>query len=753
VSDVIGRSVRRADGEAKVTGAATYCLDRELPRMLHAKLLRSPVASGRIVRLDTDAARALPGVRAVVTAADAPGRGGMFIKDQPLFADGAVRYIGEPVAAVAADTLDAARAALDAIELEIDPIAGATDIYAAIADGAPLVHEGWASYESALEGERDGNRLWEAELVSGDVEAAFARADVVVLEDEYRVPRQHQSYIEPRCAVAQFETGRYLVHTSTQFPALVRDRTAESLGVRSSAVRIVADTVGGGFGGKLDAGPEPYAALLSRVARRPVKLVYTRGEEFVAGTMRENAVVRLRTAVTRDGDVVGQEAEWLMDAGAYAGETPAIAGIAMLTVAGAYRVGAARYRGHAVYTNTPPTGSFRGVCGPYMVFAAERHMDRIATELGLRMRNAYRPGDRMPNGQVLEDTAFAEAFERIERVAPWADVSARRPYHGVGIAAVTWLTNPLAGSATLKLNEDGTIGLITAATDIGTGAVTTGLVQIVAAELGVDPKDVVLYAPDTDAAPYDAGAQGSRTVYNVGNAIVRAADDVRRQIFTRSADLMEAAEEDLRLVDGHVEVAGSPQRRIGLADVATAALAEGGPIAATGSAVSAPAPIDEATMRGAYFRHFNAPTFHVHLAEVEVDPDTGKVTILRYVVAQDVGRAINPSGIEGQIQGGVAQGVGYALYENIRIDDGRILESDLESYRLPGALDVPRVETILLEHPDPAGPYGAKGAAEPPIVPVAAVIANAVSDAVGHPFNALPIMPFDVLAALKRSDR
>jgi CO/xanthine dehydrogenase Mo-binding subunit len=752
---VIGRSVRRADGAAKVTGAAIYTLDRELPRMLHAKLLRSPVAAGRIARLDTTRARAVRGVRAVVTAADAPARSGMFVKDQPLFAGEVVRYIGEPVAAVAAETAAAAEAALAAIELEIEPADAVTEIEAAFADGAPLVHEEWASYASALEGERDGNRLWEAELVSGDVDAAFARDDVVlVVEDAYRVPRQHQSYIEPRCAVARFETGRYHVHSSTQFPALVRDRTAEALGVRSSAVRIVADTVGGGFGGKLDAGPEPYAALLARVARRPVKLVYTRSEEFVAGTMRENAVVRLRSAVTRDGDVVGQEAEWLMDAGAYAGETPAIAGIAMLTVACAYRVGAARFRGHAVYTNTPPTGSFRGVCGPYMVFAAERHMDRIATELGLdrrelRMRNAYRPGDRMPNGQVLHDTAFEEAFARIEEVAPWAELTRRRPYHGVGIAAVTWLTNPLAGSATLKVNEDGTIGLITAATDIGSGAVTTGLVQIAAAELGVDPADVILHAPDTDAAPYDAGAQGSRTVYNVGNAIVNAAGEVRRQIYSRASDLMEAAPEDLRLVDGHVEVAGAPQRRLALADVAAAALAAGGPIAATGSAVSAPAAIDEATMRGAYFRHFNAPTFHVHVAEVEVDPDTGRVTILRYIVAQDVGRAINPNGIEGQIHGGVAQGIGYALYENIHIEDGRILEHDLESYRLPGALDLPRVEAILLEHPDPAGPHGAKGVGEPPIVPAAAVIANAVSDAVGHRFDRLPITPFDVLAAVR----
>ncbi len=754
MSSLIGRSVRRADGAAKVTGAATYCLDREEPRMLHAQILRSPEPAGRITRLDTAAAEALPGVRAVVTAADAPGRSGMFVKDQPLFASERVRYAGEPVAAVAAGTPEAARAAVEAIVLEIEPEEALTEMSDALAPGARLVHEDWSAYEAELEGVRDGNRLWEAELAAGDVDAAFARRDVVIVEDEIRVPRQHQSYIEPRCAVARFESGRYVIHSSNQFPALVRDRTADALGVRSSAVRILADTVGGGFGGKLDAGPEPYAALLARRARRPVKLVYTRAEEFVAGTMRENAVVRLRSAVTSDGDVVAQEAGWTMDAGAYAGETPAIAGIAMLIAAAAYRVGAVRYRGHAVYTNTPPTGSFRGVCGPYVTLAVERHMDRIAGAIGidrraLRMRNAHRPGDRLPNGQVLRDTAFEEAFERIEAIAPWAEVSARRPYHGVAIAAVTWLTNPMAGSATLKLNEDGTVGLVTAATDIGSGAVATGLVQIVAEQLGVGPGDVLVHAPDTDAAPFDAGAQGSRTVYNVGNAIVQAAGDVRRQILERAADMIEATPEDLRLEDGHVIVVGAPQSRIALADVAASALEHRGPIAATGSSVSAPAQVEDASMSGAFFRHLNAPTSHVHLAEVEVDPGTGRVTILRYVVAQDVGRAINPSGIEGQIHGGVAQGIGYALYEDIRLEAGHVLGPSLEHYRLPGAPDVPRIESILIEHADPDGPYGAKGVGEPPIVPVAGVIANAVSDAIGRPIDRLPITPFDVLAALR----
>jgi CO/xanthine dehydrogenase Mo-binding subunit len=754
VTPVVGHSLRRIDGRAKVTGTATYCLDYAEPHMLHARLLRSPAVCGRIARLDTARARELPGVRAIVTAADAPGVGGLFVKDQPLMAAEHVRYAGEPVAAVAADTLEVADAALRAIELEIEPAPAVTDVEAALADGAPLVHPDWERYDCVLEGERQGNAAWMPELRRGDVDAEFARDDVLVVEDEVTVPRQHQTYIEPRCAVARFDAGRYVIHCSTQFPHLIRDRVAESLRVRQSAVRVLAPTVGGGFGGKLDSGPEPYAALLARKARRPVKLVYTRREEFVAATMRENAVVRIRSAVTRDGTIVAQEALALLDAGAYAGETPAIAAVGMLALPNAYRVPNVRYRTRAVYTNTPPTGSFRGVCGPYLVFATEQHMDHIADAVGvdrreLRLRHVYRDGDRFPNGQELPHTAFAEAFERVEAVAPWAQVSRRRPNHGVGIVAVCWLTNPLAGSATVKLNEDGTLGLVTAATDIGTGAVSTGVVQILAEELGVQPEDVVVHAPDTDAAPYDGGAQGSRTVFNVGNAVRRAAEQVREQVLEKGGALLEAAPDDLELADGHVGVRGVPARRVSLRDIGAACLEAGGPIAASGSSVSAPVPFDPHSMAGAFFTHFNAPTFHVHLAEVEVDPHTGRITIVRYVVAQDVGRAINPAAIEGQIHGGVAQGVGYALYENIRIADGHVLEQALEDYRLPGAADLPRIETILLEHPHADGPFGAKGAGEPPIVPAAAAIASAVADAIGKPIRRLPITPFDVLAALR----
>lgn len=752
---LIGSSVRRVDGEAKVRGAAVYCMDYEEARMLHAGLLRSPVPAGRIVRLDLSRALALPGVRAAATSADAPRLTGLIVKDQGIFARNVVRYAGEPVAAVAAETPEQVAAALAAIELEIEPLPAATDLRSALDDGAPPVHPGWESYE-AVDGTRHGNLAWEATLNRGDVEAAFARADVTIVEDEFEVPRQHQSYIEPRCAVAHFDNGRYVIHSSTQFPFLVRDRVAEILGVRSSQVRIVVPTVGGGFGGKLDSGPEPYCAILARKAGRPVKLVYSRSEEFVAATMRENAIVRIRSAVTRDGDVVGQEALCLMDAGAYSGETPIIAALPGLAFPSAYRFGSVHYTTRVAYTNTPPTGAMRGVCGPYVVFALERHLDNIANELGLdrrelRVCSAYRDGDRFPSGQEVQHAGLLDAFERIEQVAPWAEVSRRRPFRGVGLAAVTWLTNPSAGSATVKLNEDGTVGLVTAATEIGSGAVAAGVVQIVASELGISPDDIVLTAPDTDVSAYDGGAQGSRTLVHSGEAARRAAEGLREQVLATASELLERPGDDIELAGGRARPRDGDAGEAGLtlAEIAQAAVASGGPLVASGGFASPPVAVDADSMSGAFFTFMNAPSFHVHLAEVEVDPDTGKVTIVRYVVAQDVGKAINPTGIEGQIHGGVLQGIGYALYEDVHLVDGHVFEHDLESYRLPTSGDAPPIEIILLEHPSLHGPYGAKGAGEPPIVPVAAAVANAVSDAVGRSFDRLPITPFAVLAALR----
>ncbi len=764
---VIGASVRRSDGEEKVRGAAVFGIDHVEPGLLHAAVLRSPVPAGRIERLDTAPAAAMPGVHAVATAADAPGISGWVIKDQPLFASGEIRYAGEPLAAVAADTKEQAMAAVTAIAVQIAPLEPVLTPQQALAPDARVLHPDWESYALLAPGPRGGNVAWDSSLERGDVDAAFADAYAVVT-DEFAVPRQHQSPIEPHVAVARYERGRFVVHSPTQYPFLVRDRVAEFLGLRASAVRVVVPTIGGGFGGKLDAMLEPMACVLARRTGRPVRLANSRRDELATASPRENATVRLRTAVAADGTLLAQEGEVLADNGAYSGETVFCASIPPVFLGSTYRIPNVRYRSRVLYTNSPPTAAFRGVNAPYCAFAQEMHLDHVAREVGadrreLRMRHALRAGEEMVNGQPLSDAAFDEAFAEVERIAPWSDLTARgagtrstgpgrSPYRGVGVVAATWLVNPGPGGATVKLNEDGTATVITGGAEIGTGAMSTGVRQIVAAELGLAVDDVLLAVTDTDSAAYDGGAQGSRTLFGVGNASGDAAGKVRERVLEVAAELLEAAPSDLELADGHVGVAGAPDQRVPMAAVAATATWTAGPVSATGTSLAPPLPFDSGCMSGAIFTSFAAASYHVHLAEVEVDPDTGKVTVLRYVVAQDVGRAVNPQMIEGQIHGGVLQGLGYALFEELRSEGGSVVDTDLESYRLPTAVDAPPIEIALLEKPCPYGPAGVKGAAEPPIIPVAAAIATAVADAIGRPVNQLPLTPFAVLEALRQPD-
>jgi CO/xanthine dehydrogenase Mo-binding subunit len=386
-------------------------------------------------------------------------------------------------------------------------------------------------------------------------------------------------------------------------------------------------------------------------------------------------------------------------------------------------------------------------------------MDSIAARLGLdrrelRLRNLIGDGHRLLNGQVLPDASIlSEAFEAVEERMPWGEAGTE-PLTGVGQAACFWLTNPLAGSVVMKLHEDGRLGVVTGATENGSGAVAMGITQIAAEELQVEPDRVIVSMPDTDTAPYDAGSQGSRTTHVVGRAVGNAAVELRQKIFDVASSMLEAAADDLELTEGHVAVKGVPGARVTLAEVATEATALGRSIAATGAYATPMPDYDPTCATGLLFTAFPTPTYHLHQAEVAVDPVTGRVTVLRYIVAQEVGTAINPTGVQGQIQGGVAQGLGYALWENLDIDpSGRYRQQTLESYRLPLSTDVPRVESIVLEHADEAGPFGAKGVAEPPVVPVAAAIANAVSDAVGAPIDSIPITPEAVLEALERSGR
>jgi CO/xanthine dehydrogenase Mo-binding subunit len=760
---VIGTNVRRADGEDKVRGTAVYGMDYTEPGALAGKILRSAVPAARIVALDTSKAEAMPGVRAVATAGDAPGRSGMFfaLKDQTLFASGDIRYIGEPLAAVAADTEAQAAAALAAVELTLELLEPVVDLERALGKGARQIHPDWAGYETVMPAVRGGNLAWQARLDRGDVAGAFRQAHLVV-QDEFRAPRQHQNSIEPHSVVARYSDGRYVVHTPTQFPFNVRGRIAELLGIRPSDVRVVVPVIGGGFGGKLDVMLEPFACILARKSGRPVRIVNTRREELATSGPRENAIVRLRTAVARDGTILAQEGEIISDNGANSsGETVACANVAGLVLGSTYRIPNACYVSKVAYTNTPPTAAFRGVNGPYCVYAQELHMDHIARELGLdrkelRMRNLIRAGDEMVNGQRLDDAYLAPAMDRAEQIRPWHEAlaeasAANGRLRGVAIVPLTWITNPGPSGATVKLEDDGTATVICAAAEIGTGAVATGIRQIVADELGLRFEDIRVSPADTDTGGYDNGAQGSRTIFGMGNAVLDASIKIREQIIESAADLLEAAPADLTLAAGSVQVVGDPDKSVSLASVAGSALFTRGPIVASGRFAAPPVQFDAGCMAGALFTHFAAATYHVHMAEVDVDQETGKVTVLRYVVVQDVGRAINPQMIEGQIQGGVLQGLGYALFESLRVGEGgEVIDQSLESYRLPGAADAPPIDIAICENPCSYGPLGAKGVAEPPIVPVAAVIACAVADAIGTPVTELPLTPFAVLAAIYR---
>ena len=764
----LGANPARSDADAKLRGEAVFGADLGRPGMLWAAVSRSPVAAGQIRAVNTRPALAIDGVLEVLTAADVPDwRTGVIVSDTPFLAADYVAYEGEPLAIVVADSRVAAEAGASAVVADIGPIEPISTPEQALAPGARLVHPEWNRFAVAGGADigRDGNVVAEVVHDPGDLDAAFAAADLVV-EGTYRTPRQYQAHLEPKMALAVFESGRYTIEVSHQYPFRLRDRIAQMLAVKPSSLRVVGHHIGGGFGAKLDVSVEAFAALLAQRYRRPVRMQHSALEERLVAPCRANALVSVRSAVRGDGTILATEVEIVSDSGAYANNGPALSAIPMFVFGSIYRVGTARIRTRNVYTNTAPTGAYRGVNGPWLVFANERHMDAIADALG-RDRREYRlaslsqDGELMRNGQPLEEVSILhEAFERVDELAPWHAISERTAtskssgdgvLRGVGQAASVWLTNPMPGHATVKLNEDGTATVITSATENGSGAVATGLRQIAAETLGLSADDVMVTMPDTDATGYDAGSQGSRTTHVVGRAIADAAAEVRHQVIDHAARMLEAAPDDLVIAEGTVTVAGVPAAHLTLGQVAQAATWSQGPIAAAASYVTPTPPHDPMCATGMLIKGWPTPTYHLHQAEVSVDPVTGRVTVDRYVVAQEVGRAIHPAALAGQIQGGVAQGLGFALSERVDIDHGRYVQRTFKEHGLPLAADVPKVEMIVMEHPDSAGPYGAKGAAEPPVVPVAAAVANAVSDAIGAPIDTLPITPEDVLDALERA--
>lgn len=748
----------RRDARDKLRGRTRYTVDQGHPGMLHAALLRAGTPSARILSIDASKARKMPGVRAIVTADDAPGRHGIGIADHPLFATGCIRYDGEPIAAVAAETFAQAQAAAAAIIVELEPLPAVISMAEALALNAHLVHPNWRDYEVLLEGgAHAGNVAWEATVVRGDTDAAFSRRDVEIVESTFRIGRQNHLSFEPRAVVACYEDGRFHIQTSTQVPWSVRNTTARLLDVPPSQVRVTVPAVGGGFGLKFDCALEPFAALLARASGRSVRLVNSRQEEMLTCLCRENAEIRIRSAVTKEGEIVGREAVVLMDCGAYGGEQIFLTTMTAHTLGGNYRLGSVRLASRAIYTNTAPNGAFRACNGVYNTFALERHTDEICTAicmdpLEFRRRNVLGDKDIGATGQVFEGDVLGPMLERMAEMRearPSKKAMAGERLYGRATTVGTWFVFVGPSAATVNLNPDGSATLVTAGVEIGSGSMMQALPQIVASTLGLRPEDIIVRTADTDAGGFDLGVGGGRTTVSLGAASLAASVEVRKKLLRVAADMLEAAPDDLVLQDGRVEIVGIKRSGATIAQVAERAQRVTGPISGSGSFTGPGVAAMPGCATGHFIDAIDIPVFAVHECEVAVDAETGHVEVLSYAVVQDVGRALNPRAISGQIQGGVVQGLGYALHEEISIGpNGRIHQNGLETYRVPLAQDVVSVEISLYEGAPSIGPLGTKGAGEVPILNVAAAIACAVSNATGLRVQEIPLTPPRVLELL-----
>ena len=754
----LGTSVVRLDAVEKVTGKAQFGADVSRPGQLWGAVVRSTRPHARLVEVDPSPALALPGVTAAVTGAELPAGlyYGVDLYDQQILARDKVRYVGEPVALVAAETPELAAKAAGQVRVVYEDLPALHDIDAALKAGATLVHEDLQAYEADWDVIREGNVCSTSYIQRGDVDGALASSDRVFTHT-FETHIIHQSYIEPHASLAEADAGgKVTIWTNNQKPFAVRRYMARALGWPMTKIRVIGLHIGGGFGGKLEMGLEPYAALLALKSGRPVKMTMSRAEEFQAANPRHASRITITTGVTEDMKILARRAEVLLDTGAYSGNGPTAVGLAMFLVTGPYRIANVDLVGRCVYTNKASSGSCRGPGGPQAVFAGESQIDIIAREMGwdplaFRLANVVQEGDVLGAGQRVEDVGVRECLEQAAAAIGWG--GAKDPDEGLGLACSWWTSGGWATSVLLNLNEDGTVTLISGAVDIGPGAKYTSLPQLVAEELKLRPSDVIVSSCDTDTSPYDHGDGGSRMTYNVGRACQLAARDLRRSILARAAAILGVQEEQLELAPGGVSLHGAGQRVLTLAEIAEhARTTAGGPVQGRASFLADMPAWDQESCRGLTYPSFLAPSFSAQAARVRVDRETGRVRVLEVAAAMDVGHAVNPRAVEGQLEGGVAMGLGYALLEEVKMKDGAVINPNFLDYKLPTAMDMPVVKPIIVEEPSASGPHGVKGVGEPPASLPAAAIANAVDDAVGVRIRQVPMSQELVLAALDAVD-
>lgn len=748
---VVGRRVYRIDGPDKVTGRAEFVADIALPGVLWGAILRSPYPHARIAAIDVSRARRLPGVHATVTAEDTPKRGwGVFVRDQPVLAIDKVRYVGEEVAAVAATDLETAREAIDLIRVEYEELPAVFDPESAMMPDAPLLHE-----------EFPRNTAASIDLERGDVDTAFLESAIVIEETFQSQPQWHAA-IETIGSVADYRpSGKLTLWMNTQTPFMARGRIAWALGMTEGDIRIIQPYVGGGFGGKsCDDNNALICSVLSKAAGRPVKLINSREEEFLAGSRpRVPMKIWVRMGFDRTGRVMAKQLRLVADNGAYSGKAPGVFGVASLRHDAAYKYPNVKVESSLVYTNKIPTGAFRGFGNPSAAWAVEQAWDMAAEALrmdpvDLALKNASEPGDVSPHGHRITSCELKQCVKRAATLFDWQSKRDNRlPFRGIGMGTTVHVSGKRhfgdydGSTAVVKINEDGKVFIWSGEGENGQGTMTV-LCQIVAEELGVPFSDVAISQSDTDLTTYCHGAYASRLTYVAGNAVRRAAAAAKEQLKETAAGLLEAAADDLEVRDGAVFVRGAPSgRTVSVAEVARARQYRRGgeTIVASGSFD----PDSELQDANRYGNESGAYNFGAQMAEVEVDSETGQVRIVQFVSVADCGTVVNPMAAEGQQEGAIAQGIGYAMTETLQTLDGRPVNPNLSDYKIPCAQDMPPLSIAFADSYEPSGPFGAKGLGELGLDPTAAVLANAIYDACGVRITELPITAEKIYRALR----
>jgi CO/xanthine dehydrogenase Mo-binding subunit len=758
---IIGNRIPSVNAKERVTGEIKYSGDIQFPNMLWGKVLRSPYPHAKIVSLDSSLAEKMLGVKAVVTERDlSPNfRMGFSVLDQPVLAKEKVRFIGEPIVAIAATDIDVAEEAIEKVKIEFEELPSIFDPEEAMMPGATKIHEAELNIASRRN------------VIKGDVNIGFQKADII-FADRFTTPAQEHVPIETETAVVRYDfAGNLTAWMSSHTLYLLRTSIAAMLGIKEEKINIIVKGVGGDFGGKNQIQLGLICAALAKKAGlgRAVKMVHTREEEFACSTVRHPAIIDLKTGVKKDGTLVSRDARYILNMGAYVAAGDFVVQWAGASFSGVYKTPHLKFTGISVYTNCPVGSAFRGFGNPQITFAVESQIDMIAEKLGMdplqfRLKNVLETGDKMATGWKLRSCGLKDCLKKAAEAVEWENKGKlKKKNQGVGMACgnhgTGWkpgfktrlgILETDAGACIIKIEGDGTIRVITGELDYGQGA-NTIITQIVAEELGVNIKDVKVIYGESDIIPYGRGPFASRTTMIGGRAAQLAAIDVKCQLFEIASILLGEETGVLEIHGGQIISKKNPEKSISIADVALSAYSSKGKEYIIGKGYfdhDATVP-DPETGQGSLSGAFS---FFAQAAKVEIDMEKGAVKILKLVSVHDCGKTINPLGAEGQIEGGVAQGIGYALMEGLIWENGQTLNPNMVDYKIPTSLDIPVIKPIFVETYEPIGPFGAKGLAEPGLVSVAPAIANAIYDAIGVRVQDLPLSPEKIWRAIRKQE-